>query len=224
MSRKKRSLALDYGRAETDTQESFDQETEGFADDTPKEGTDVPVGAEAILEGDGERTVELDAAGATALLQGAPGTTELPDIELPTAHHFAITRIAIENRAEALKKLADKTADEGYVRESRVILADSQALTEDVLPQFRDQAELPLVTYESVKYGIADLLRGNVWKHVQQSADDQVDHRNNLLDVVSSKMAQLALAIAERAYNAGFRAREETPEVFAVKSLAEIRG
>jgi hypothetical protein len=179
----------------------------------------------AVEQEAGERVVDLDADGARALLEGKPASTgELPSIELPTAHHFAITRIAIEQRAESLKKLASKTSDEGYPREARVIAADAQALNEDVLPQFRDQAELPLASYEDVKYGIANLLRGNVWKHVQQAADDQVDHRNLLLDVIGSKVAQLLIAVAERSYTAGFRAREETPEFFALKSLAEITG
>jgi hypothetical protein len=179
----------------------------------------------AVEQEAGERAVELDADGARALLGGIPASTgELPSIELPTAHHFAITRIAIEQRAESLKKLASKTSDEGYPREARVIAADAQALNEDVLPQFRDQAELPLASYDDVRFGIQNLLRGNVWKHVQQAADDQVDHRNLLLDVIGSKVAQLLIAVAERSYTAGFRAREETPEFFALKSLAEITG
>lgn len=149
--------------------------------------------------------------------------TSLPTIELPTAHHFAITRKAIEERQAELKKLASKTDAEGYPREARTIRSDAQALEEDVLPKFAQQGELPMATQADVASGIKDAIRGPIFKHVLVTDDEgEVDHRTELRDAIGDKMARYVLDVAGRAFNAGMQARETTPESLAVKGLPAL--
>lgn len=169
-----------------------------------------------------ERLVE---AGDTALLEDHRSPDELPTLHLPTAHHFQIVRVAVEERSTSLKKLADKTADEGYIREARVISGDAQALKEDVLPQLEVQPELFGATMQELQAGIANELRGLVHKHVLADHGDEtdIDHRGEMCEQLALRVATFALDVAERAYNAGLRARSEIPEVFAVRSLEKLR-
>lgn len=146
-------------------------------------------------------------------MQAPVGT--LPLVELPSGHHYAITRVAISERVDALKKLAGKVEDDGYVKEGKVILGDALALEEEVLPHFTAQAELPLTTAADVSSAIKSALRGTIFKHVQANDDDAIDHRAALADEIGGKLGPFVIAVAARAFRAGEILRHHTPEAAA---------
>jgi hypothetical protein len=155
-----------------------------------------------------------------------PLLTEPPvtrTIELPTGHHAAVVRRALEDRTTALGKLAGKATDEGYAREGRVIAADAQILEEDVLTQLKGQLDLAF-DHDELTHGIRNQLHPLVFKHVPATDDEgEVDHRKELLDALGTRVARFVTAAAERAYHAGLRARQDEPEVFAFRSLDALR-
>src|SRR5439155_15630015 len=97
----------------------------------------------------------------TSLLADEPTTAPKKPaaIVLRSAHDYGITTQALTGRAEDLKKLAKKTGDEGYRREARAIQADADAIEHSILPIFREQRELPLVSVESLEQEITVALR-----------------------------------------------------------------
>jgi hypothetical protein len=125
---------------------------------------------------------------------------------------------ALKHRADDLQKLAKRNDDEGYKREARTQRADAAAITDLILPAFREQGELPLVTAEQVRGGIAETLRGII--HGALSApqdpkapeDKQLDalrsREERILDALALRIETFASEVAELAYNTGYSARE----------------
>lgn len=146
----------------------------------------------------------------------------VPTIELATPHHYRLTRQAIEDRVSTVKSLAKKLSDECYTRESRILEQDALALTEDILPQFESQQEIPLATADEVQGGVANELRAVARRHARRD-DPERDHEAELLKELSERVERFACEIANRAYAAGLAAREATAEVFALKSLNALR-
>ena len=144
----------------------------------------------------------------------------LQPIALPSAHHFALVRIALTERAATLQGIAKKLDGESYAREARIVRGDAEAITEDILPQVSAQRELPLATAADVSSAIKDAIRGPIFKHCLADDDSEVDHRAALGDAIGSRMAAYAVRIAERAFAAGVQARETTPEALCVDAVS----
>jgi hypothetical protein len=160
----------------------------------------------------------------SALDEMQPPAGELPTINLPSAHHYGISRVALTDRVDVLKKLAKTTEDKGYPKEARVILGDALALEEEVLPEFTAQLEMPLSTAADVSSAIKSALRGLIFKHVQANEDDAIDHRAALGDAIGDKLGEYVLAVAARAFSAGEMSRAMTPQAAAVRALPTLYG
>lgn len=157
------------------------------------------------------------------LLQPPPNDA-VPDLRMATPHHCAIVRRAVEDRAEALKKLAGKADDEGYPREARIFSGDALALTEDILPQLERQVELALDPDE-LPHAIKNQLHPLVFRHVPVTEDEgEVDHRKLMLEALGERITAFAVDIAARAYTAGLRARKDEPELFAFAAVEALKG
>lgn len=195
------------------------------ADDEDDEQRNEAIVAEEAAAFSDEEENEEEAADAqvedNTLLQEPPKAFQ-PTIELPTAHHWRLTKTAIDRRILAIKSLAKKVSDDGYFREARIMEQDALALSEDVSPQLEVQAEIPLATADEVQSGVANELRGVVRRHVRRDQQD-VDHEAQMLKELSERVERFACEVANRAYAAGLSAREATAEVFALKSLNALR-
>jgi hypothetical protein len=73
---------------------------------------------------------------------------------LRTRRDDTLASQALEHRANDLTKLAKKTREEGYTSEARTIEADAGAICEYILPRFKEQQELALVTEDTVRQAI----------------------------------------------------------------------
>lgn len=195
------------------------------ADDEEDEQSNEAIAAEeAAAFGDEaeEEEVEADAQVEDNALLQEPPRAFAPTIDLPTPHHWRLVKVAIDDRVSALKSIAKKVSDEGYIREARIMEHDALALSEDVSPQLEVQAEIPLATADEVQSGVANELRGVVRRHVRRDQQD-VDHEAQMLKELSERVERFACEVANRAYAAGLSAREATAEVFALKSLNALR-
>jgi hypothetical protein len=146
----------------------------------------------------------------------------LEPIDLPTPRHALVARIALESRAEELEKLAKKNKDEQYPREARVMELDAMMLREDLIPQLRDQVEIPLATGDEVKGAVANQLRDLVRRFVKRDPDGEEDYEAQMLDKLSERVGAFASALAERAFHEGFIARQQTAEVIALKCVDQL--
>lgn len=169
---------------------------------------------------------------ATATAEKQPAAASKPEaVTLRSAHDYSLTTSALEHRVEELKKLSKKNSDEGYHREARVIDADVQSIEHHVLPCFRQQRELPLVTVEQLEQEIAGALRRPVTKAFEGLGDPKVlttpemisHRRENLMKLLGVKLATYVNQVAEDAYNQGFAAREQTSESIAVRAIGTLR-
>ena len=152
-------------------------------------------------------------------------------VRLRSRHDFALTTKALEVRSEDLKKLAKKADDEGYRREAKAIRADAEAIEIDILPSFRDQRELPLVSEEQLEKEIAAALRILVVRAFDGLDDPKVPptptslerRRENLLEALTKRTTTYATTIADEAFNQGVAAREQSAESIAMRAVRELR-
>jgi hypothetical protein len=136
-------------------------------------------------------------------------------VVLRTAHDYSLVTVALDSRQEELKKLAKKNLDEGYTREARAISADAEAIEHHVLPQFRAQRELPLVTSEQLEKEISGALRVLVMRAFDGLSDKKVlitpeglaDRKNRLLTQLTTRISLYATQLADEAFNQGVAAR-----------------
>lgn len=155
-------------------------------------------------------------------------TTTPAAIELRTRRDHSLTVQALEHRAKGLEGLAKKNTDEGYAREAKTQLADVAAIRSFILPQFRAQQEMPLVSTEQVRAGIIEALRFAVHGElvVRTPEDRQEDalrsREQRLLERLAVHIEGYAMAVAEDAYNAGYSARENQPEVIAHRQIGAL--
>lgn len=177
--------------------------------------------SEEVEEAVDDTTVTVDDAGAQALID-EPKREFSPTLELPTPHHWRLVRAAIADRVGALNAIAKKVSGEGYTREARTMEQDAMALSEDIAPQLETQAEIPLATADEVESGIVNQLRELARRHARRDREG-IDDEAVLLKELGKRIERYAVAIADRAYAAGYAAREATPEVFAIKALSELR-
>lgn len=151
-------------------------------------------------------------------------------IVLRTRRDATLAAQALEHRAEDLTKLAKKNAEEGYHRESRTQLSDAATIKELILPAFREQGELPLVTIEQVRGGIAEGLRDIIRNAlvVRAPEDKQLDalqsREESLLEKLAIRIEAFAEEIASVGYNAGYAAREAQPNVIVHQALPALHG
>lgn len=170
-------------------------------------------------------------------VQGAP-----KPVQLRTARDYSLTTTALEHRAKDLSKLSKQTREEGYHAEARTIDADVGAINEYVLPLFREQRELALVTHDDLEATVKNALHATL-HHFAVSSDSaargdrdvsaRVSPRNepglvadrwqgkredDLSAAIARAVTAFAVEIAESSYAAGFAAREMTPESLAKRS------
>lgn len=174
----------------------------------------------------------------TTVLADAPepkenGAAKAPKpIQFKTAHDVSITHQALEHRVERLKKTAKNLEGEGYRRQARDIHADIHAITDHVLPVFRDQRELPLATEEDAERSIKSGLRTLVFRSFDGLDDTkQVERftpaslnrrREELMIAVVGRVHTFAMEIYNRAYNAGYAARKTDAEVIITDAAKEL--
>lgn len=158
-------------------------------------------------------------------------TVTTPDpIQFRTRHDIALLVDAVESRESDLLSLAKKNTEGGYPREARSQLADAAALKQFILPQLREQTELPLVTLEDLQLRIGEALRRDVSDHliVRTPEDRQEDalrtRENKLLEILTTKIAAFALEIASSSYSAGYAARSNDPEELAARAVNVLYG
>lgn len=169
---------------------------------------------------------------ATATVEKAPAAASKPEpVTLRSVHDYSLTVASLEHRVEELKKLAKKNSDEGYDKESRAIAADIASIEQHVLPCFRNQRELPLVTIDQLEKEIAGALRRPVTKALEGLGDpkilstpEMISHRReSLVKTLGVKLATYVNQVAEDAFNQGLAAREQTSESIAVRALGTLR-
>lgn len=151
-------------------------------------------------------------------------------IHLRTRHDASLAAKALESRAETLDKLADKNEGEGYYREARGQKSDAATIRELILPAFREQGELPLVTPEQIRGGIAEGLRSIIRNALivrapEEKQEDALQSReDNLLEQLALRVEGFAEEVASIAYEAGYAARESAPNHLVHRALHAIKG
>ena len=151
-------------------------------------------------------------------------------VELRTARDYSLATQALTSRVDDLKDLAKKNEKEQYHREAKNILADAAAIEHFILPQFRTQQELPLKTPEQVRTAIAEALRPIIRPKLvvrtgEKDAPVSIARREEeLAGQIATRVMAFAQDLFEEAYNAGHAARENTFEVFALRSMNGLYG
>ena len=162
--------------------------------------------------------------------------TKPKPVELRTARDYSLTTQALTIRAEDLKKLAKKTREEGYTHEARNIEGDAGAIEHYILPRFKEQQELPLVTADKVRSAIANAVHGIVHKFAvssdsaeqgqaasRQSEETlrrwQGERESNLEKAIAVCVEAALVEAAAEGFAAGLAARENSPEHLALRSV-----
>lgn len=164
-------------------------------------------------------------------LSDAPTASPRP-VHLATRHDYSLVTRALETEAANLIKLAKTTGQKGYGREARLMAADAMAIREHILPEFREQREMPLVTDEQVRAQIQQALRDVVRRGlvglVAKTSDEEDEEQqrsalgyreNDMLEQLAVRIEAYGAEIAEQAFAAGYAARETDPETIASRSI-----
>ena len=167
-----------------------------------------------------------------ALLDEPTAAAKKPaPIVLRASHDYSITEQALASRAEELKKLAKKNNEEGYRREGRAVQADADAIEHQILPVFREQRELPLVTQDALEKEVGAALRLYITQAFSGLGDPKVEHtpsgiafrRDTLLKQLTTRVTLYATELADEAFNQGVAAREQTAEALAMRAIGTLR-
>jgi predicted nucleic acid-binding protein len=156
-------------------------------------------------------------------------STQPSPIQLPSRRAASLVMTALRHRASDLEKLADKTSGEGYERESRTQRQDAAAIKELIMPAFQDQVEMPLVTVQELRAGIANALRDIVHKQLlvrapEERQEDALRSREDeLLDSLAIRIESFARELSAESYRAGFEARQSEPEAIAHRLLEHLQ-
>lgn len=177
-----------------------------------------------------DRTEQTSALPSDAGKQTAKKKPE--PITLRSPHDFTLTTRALEQRVEDLKKLATKNRDDGYLREAMAIEADAAAIEHAILPQFRSQRELPLVSHEKLAEEIEAALRVFVYRAFDGFDDPKMvptaamvhARRNSLVATLRDRVTLFAQDIARNAFDHGYQARQLTPESLASRNVRTLSG
>lgn len=172
-----------------------------------------------------ERQTSIDAPAAPA--RSAVEAEErsprqgVPALKFDTVRDVVLTKVALEERIAALKKLATRNAEEGYPREARNIEGDCIQLAERILVQLEDQTEMELDGGDSVDFGIMNHLRDLVHAHVKDKSE-AFDHEEILLKALGEKVGRYVRAVADRAFAAGVHARSSDSASLALGALEHL--
>jgi hypothetical protein len=175
-----------------------------------------------------EQTTVLD--GATNGAAKKNGAIE--PLKFAAKRDLVVTEFALQLRSEDLKNLAKKNQAEGYSHEAHVMLMDAAAIEDRILPQLRQQRELPLVSYEALEKQCAEAIAGLTRRAVagldEKNANLKKDALQRRTDSLTRDLAgRIAMCLrdtAQAAYNAGFAARSITPQGIAAEQLTALRG
>lgn len=166
------------------------------------------------------------------LEEDAPAVAKKPEpVRLRSAHDFSLVTAALDFRVEDLEKLSKKVGEDGYQREARAISADAAAIKHTILPAFREQRELPLVTHEHLEREIAGALKRFVTTAFGGLGDPKVivtpatvdSRKEELLKVLTTRIALYVKDVADDAFNQGVAAREQTSEALAMRAIGTLR-
>ena len=157
-------------------------------------------------------------------------TPSTPAIELRSAHDFALVTAALEHRSADLDKLAKKNEEEGYSKEARAVRADVQAISAHILPQFRAQPELPLVTMEALERQVLGKVSVHVARAFRSLDDPKVvvgeaeiqRRKEHLVKTLAERITLFAVDVAREAWQQGRAAREMTEEAIAAKQVSAL--
>ncbi len=171
----------------------------------------------------------------TTVLADAPATNGAPKkpepVKLASAHDFTLTTQALEHRAEELKKLSKKNSEEGYTREAKSIEADVAAIEYSILPQFRNQRELPLAGVEQLESSVEAALRVFIFRAFDTLDDPKSkvtaegirNRHDRLVDLLADRITLYARDVAEDAFNHGYAIRQTSPEAIAARNVRTLR-
>ena len=156
-------------------------------------------------------------------------------VQLPTRHDYSLVTRALENEAVNIAKMAKSTTLKGYGREARLMLADAMAIKEHILPEFREQRELPLVTNEAVRARIQEALRDVVRRGfvglIAKTSDEENEEQqasalryreSDMLEQLAVRIEAFGAEVAERAFSAGYAARDTDPETIALRCVSAL--
>lgn len=168
---------------------------------------------------------------SNAALAEEPKTKKPEPVTLRSLHDYSLTTNALEHRVEELKKLAKKNTDEGYVREARAIEADAASIEHQILPCFRNQRELPLVSEAQLEKEVAGALRRIVFSAFEGLGDPKVlttpemiaHRRDHALKRIAERVTAYTVEVAEDAFNQGAASRQQTSESIALRSVTTLR-
>jgi hypothetical protein len=152
-------------------------------------------------------------------------------VTLRSLHDYALTTKALEVRAEELKKLAEKNSKEGYTREARAVLADASSIETQILPCFKQQRELPLVSHDDLEKEITGALRRVLTKAFEGLGDPKQPatpesvayRRDQALKALAARVTLFATEVADHSFNQGFAAREQTSEALTMRFVQTLR-
>jgi SepF-like predicted cell division protein (DUF552 family) len=170
---------------------------------------------------------------SNTLIDEAPaaGPKKPEPVILRSIHDYSLTTTALESRKEELKKLAKKNTDEGYTREARAVQADADAIEHHILPSFRAQRELPLVSIDQLEKEVAGALNRFVTTAFAGLGDPKVlvtpegigSRKKVLLQQLATRVTLYATQLADEAFNQGVAARAQTSEALALGAIATLR-
>jgi hypothetical protein len=167
-----------------------------------------------------------------APLDEPTATAKKPEpVRLRSAHDFSLVTAALEFRTDDLKKLSKKVGEDGYHREARAISADAEAIERVVLPAFREQRELPLVTHEQLEKEITGALKRFVAHAFSGLGDPKVivtpasvdSRKETLVATLTTRIALYVKEVADDAFNQGVAARAQTSEALAMRAIGTLR-
>jgi hypothetical protein len=138
-------------------------------------------------------------------------------IKLHTRRDYGLLTRAIEHEIKDLEGLAKKNQEEGYWQESRVITGDVAALKFEVLPQVREQREIPFATIEGVQSAAKTAIRDLIEK--ARTTKMPVE---TLLDELGRRIGRYGRACADIGYEAGVAARVNSSEALTMRAIRQL--
>jgi hypothetical protein len=152
-------------------------------------------------------------------------------VALRSVHDYTLTERALVAHVADLKALAKKNSDGGYPKEARAVQADADAIEHHVLPQFRAQRELPLVSHADLEKEVRGALsilvsrgfEGLAGTKIIVTPENVAGRKTSLLDALTQRVTLYAKELADNAFNQGVAARAQSAEALAVGAISTLR-
>lgn len=125
---------------------------------------------------------------------------------------------AMESWAADTEKQAKKDTDAGYTRHAREKLADVGAIRERIIRGLKEQGELPLATQTEARSGLANWLVQDMLRMVAGKRTPE-----DMATEIAGKVENFAEALATRAFEAGYAARENEPAALVLFTLDALQ-